>query len=70
MLCDSFKCSYCEAYLIFGSDETLRHVVRHVGEAKYLLELHRTLEQAGFSDLSAQQHTQAVSTRLRQMLTP
>jgi 5-methylcytosine-specific restriction endonuclease McrA len=67
MLCDSFKCSYCEAHLIFGSDETLRHIVEHVGEGEYLLALLRTQEQAGFRELAAQQRTEAVSNRLRQL---
>lgn len=67
MLCDSFECSNCGASLLFGADDTLRHIVEHVGEVEYLVALGGRLEQAGFSELDSQRHIEAVSSRLRQL---
>jgi hypothetical protein len=50
---DSYRCGYCGKRLPFEADETLRHVVRHFGEHRYLPVYHRHLERTGRDELSA-----------------
>ena len=49
---NTYRCGYCGKHLPFEADETLRHVVRHFGEYRYLPVYHRHLERQGRDELS------------------
>jgi len=50
---ETYRCGYCGKRLPFEADETLRHVVRHFGEHRYLPVYHRHLERMGRDELTA-----------------
>jgi len=50
---DTYRCGYCQKRLPFDADETLKHVIRHFGEFRYLPVYHRHLEREGHDELGA-----------------
>jgi len=61
---DLYRCGYCHARLAFETEETLRHVVRHLGEYRYLPVYHRHLEFRGYDELSAHLLTMRAAEKL------
>ena len=50
---ETYRCGYCQKRLPFDADETLKHVIRHFGEFRYLPVYHRHLERNGHDELGA-----------------
>src|SRR3989441_8673968 len=50
---ETYRCGYCQKRLPFDADETLKHVIRHFGEFRYLPVYHRHLERKGHDELGA-----------------
>lgn len=61
---DVYLCGYCRARLDYGAEATLRHVVRHLGQDRYLASYHRYLERCGYDELSAHLLTIADARKL------
>ncbi len=64
---DLYRCGYCGADLPYETRETLRHVVRHLGEAHYLPAYHQHLERRGHDELSAHLLTIRVASALTRL---
>lgn len=61
---DFYICGYCGDGLHFGTQETLRHVDRHLGESAYLAQFHQLLERRGYDELNAHLATIDVARKL------